>query len=145
MKWCWRRFTAKLFGQQDSRKGQFLTTLSFVLFPMVFLLPPEAQSLSRTFTRMTDPDGVTYSQTVTGGGGAFRATLFHLLARIGPLGPSLYLGLSVRLLLYNNQRVPNSWSWRIPSVMTFTPHTLDQILPRLHEYLDGDLSLGSLA
>jgi len=102
MKWCWRRFTAKLFGQQDSRKGQFLTTLSFVLSLLAFLLPTEAQSLSAPFARISDPDGVTYSQTVTGGGGAFRATLFHLLARIGPLGPSLYLGLSVRLLLYNH-------------------------------------------
>ena len=71
MKWCWRRFTAKLFGQQDSRKGQFLTTLSFVLSLLAFLLPTEAQSLSAPFARISDPDGVTYSQTVTGGGGVF--------------------------------------------------------------------------
>src|SRR5215472_8340451 len=69
MKWCWRRFTAKLSGQQDSRKGQLLTALSFVHSLLVFLLPPEAQSLSAPFARMTAPDGVTYSQTVTGGGG----------------------------------------------------------------------------
>ena len=71
MTWCSRRFTAKLSGQQDSRKGQFLTALSFALSQLVFLLPTEAQSLSRTFTRITDPDRVTYSQPGTGGGGAF--------------------------------------------------------------------------
>ena len=68
MKWCWRRFTAQLSGQQDSRKGQFLTALSFVLSLLVFLLPTEAQSLSGTVARMTAPDGDPYSQTVTGGG-----------------------------------------------------------------------------
>ena len=71
MTWCWRSLPAKLSGQQDSRKGQFLTALSCVPSLVVFLLPTQAQSLSGTFARMTDPDGVTYSQTVTGGGGAF--------------------------------------------------------------------------
>src|SRR5215831_19510435 len=91
MKWCWRRFTAKLSGQQDSRKGQILIALSFVLSLLVFLLSTEAQSLSRTFARITDPDGVTYSQSVTGGGGAF------LDNSISPLGEDWAAGSAAKL------------------------------------------------
>ena len=59
---------------------------------LVFLLSPEAQSLSRTFTRITDPDGVTYSQTVTGGGGAFLDNSISPLGEDWAAGTAAILG-----------------------------------------------------